>query len=64
MDGSFSGILEMNIWGNKLVIDILLKECLLEDIKSFIFQYLELGLVSRSCECIKEFLDPFVDVCA
>ena len=49
---------------NKLVGDIFLKEGLLEEITSFIIHYLELGLVSSSCECVKEFLEPFVDPCA
>ena len=50
--------------GNKLVGDLLLKEGFLEDITSFIIYYMELGLVSRSCECVKEFWDPFVYACA
>ena len=50
--------------GNKLVGDLLLEEGLLEEVTSFIIYYMELGLVSSSCECVKEFLDPFVDACA
>ena len=64
MDGSFCGIPEMYMRGNKLVGDLLLQEGLLEDITSFIIYYMELGLVSISCECVKDFLDPFVDACA
>ena len=54
----------MDMRGNKLVGDILLKEGLLEEITSFIIYYMELGLVSSSCECVKEVLDPFLDACA
>ena len=54
----------MYMRGNKLVGDLLLQEGLLEDITSFIIYYMELGLVSISCECVKDFLDPFVDACA
>ena len=50
--------------GNKLVGDFFLRECLLEDITSFIIYYMDLGLVSRSFECVKDFLDSFVDACA
>ena len=50
--------------GNKLVGDLLLKEGIIEDIKSFIIHYMKLGIVSSSSECVKEFLDPFVDACA
>ena len=50
--------------GNKLVGDPLLEEGLLEEVTSFIIYYMELGLVSISCECVKDFLDPFVDACA
>ena len=64
LDGSFCGIPEMDIQGNKLVGDLSLKEGLLEEITSFIIYYMELGLVSSSCEYVKEFLDPFVDACA
>ena len=63
-DGSFCGIHAMDMRGNKLVGYILLKEGILEDITSFIMHYMELGHVFSSCECVKEFLDPFVDVCA
>ena len=52
LDGSFSGITEMNIWGNNLVRDIFLKENLLEDIKSFIVHDLELGIVTSNCEYV------------
>ena len=49
--------------GNKLVGYLSLKESLLEDITGLIIYYMKLGIVSRSCECVKEFLNPFVDVC-
>ena len=62
LDGSFCSFPEMDMRGNKLVGDILLKEGILEDITSFIIHYMELGHVSSSCECVKDFLDPFVDV--
>ena len=64
LDGYFGGIPEMNVWGVKLLRGIYLKEGLLEEITSFIIYYMELGLVSSSCECVKEFLDLFVDACA
>ena len=60
--GSFCGILEMNMGGNKL-IRVFLKEVLLEEIKSFIIHNLDIDLVPSSCEFAKEFLDPFVDTC-
>ena len=44
LDGYFDGIMEMNIWGDKLLRGIYLKEGLLEEITSFIFHYLELGI--------------------
>ena len=47
-----------------LVGDILLKEGLLEKITSFIIYYMELGLMSSSCEYVKEFLDLFFYACA
>ena len=47
-----------------MIGDISLKEGLLEEITSFIIYYMELGIVSSSYECVKEFLDPFVDACA
>ena len=49
------------MWGNNLVGDLLLKDGLLENITSFIIYYMELGIVYISCDCVKEFLDPFVD---
>ena len=64
LDGSFCGILAMDMWRNKLLGDLFLRKGLLEDNTSFIIYYMEPGLVSSSCECVKEFLDPFVDVCA
>ena len=50
--------------GNDLVGDLLLKEVILEYITDFIIHYMELGIVSSSCEYVKEFLNPFVDACA
>ena len=50
--------------GNKLVGDLLLKEGIIEDVKSFIIHYMELGIVFSSCELVKEFLDSFVDTFA
>ena len=44
LDGYFGGIPEMNMWGDKLLRGIYLKEGLLEEITSFIFHYLELGI--------------------
>ena len=64
LDGSFGGIPEMYIWGNKLVRDLYIKEGILEKLTIFIIHYLELGIVSSSCECVKKFFDPFVDACA
>ena len=64
MDGSFCGIPEIDMRENKLVGDISLKEGLLEDITIFIIYYMELGLVSSICECVKEFFETFVDACA
>ena len=64
MDGYLCGITAMDMRGNKLVGDILLKEGLLEEITSFIIYYMDFGLVSSSCECVKEFLETFVDACA
>ena len=49
----------MHMRRNKLVGYLFLKEGLLEEITGFIIYYMELGLVSSSCECVKEFLDPF-----
>ena len=54
----------MNMRDNNLVRGISPKEDLLEEFKSFIIHDLELMLVSRSCECFKDFLNPFVDACA
>ena len=64
LDGSFGGIPEMYIWGNKLVRDLYIKEGILEELTSFIIHDLELGIVSSSCECVKDVLGPFVDACA
>ena len=50
--------------GDKLVEYLFLKEGLLEEITSLIIYYMGLGLVYSSCECVKEFLDHFIDVCA
>ena len=49
---------------NNMIGDISIKEDILEYITSFIINFIELGLVSSSCECVKDFLDPFVDACA
>ena len=49
--------------GNKLVGDIFLEEVIFEDITSFIIHYLDIGLVSSSCECVKDFFNPVVDAC-
>ena len=54
----------MDMWGNKLVGDISLKGGILEDITGFVIRYMELGIVSSSCEYVREFFDPFVDACA
>ena len=64
LDGSSAAFWQMNMWGNKLVIYLLIKSGLLEEITSFISHDLELGLVSSSFDYVKEFLDPFVDACA
>ena len=53
----------MDMWGNKLVGDISLKGSILEDITGFVIRYMELGIVSSSWECVKEFSDPFVYAC-
>ena len=53
----------MDMRGNKLVGYLSLTEGLLEKITSFIINYMDIGLVCSSCECVKEFLDPFVDAC-
>ena len=52
LDGSFGGIPEMNMWGNKMVRGIFIKEGLLDEITRFIIHDLELRLVHRSCECV------------
>ena len=64
LDGSFCGILTTDMWGNKLLGYLLLKEDLLEDITSFIIDIMDIGHVASSCECVKDFLDSFVDACA
>ena len=51
LDGSFCGILEMNIRGGDGK-GYFIKEGLLEDIKSFIFHGLGIGLVTKSCEYV------------
>ena len=53
----------MDMRRHKLVEDLLIKEGILKEITRFIIYYMELGLVSTSCEFVKEFLDPFVDAC-
>ena len=63
LDGYFCGITAMDIRGNKLLVDLFLKEGLLEEITGFITHYMDLGLVSRTCKYVKEFLKPFVDAC-
>ena len=52
LDGSFGGILEMNMRGNNIIRDIFLMEGLLEDITRCIVHDLELGIATRSCEYI------------
>ena len=52
LDGSFSRILEMNMRGNKLVRDIFLEKGLLDDITRLIVHYLEIGIVTSSCDHI------------
>ena len=42
----------MNMWGNKLVRYIFLKECILDDITSFTIHDVELGRVTSSCEYV------------
>ena len=54
----------MDVRGEKLVGYLLLKEGLIEEITVFIIHYMEIGLVSRIFEYVKEFLDPFFDACA
>ena len=63
LDGSFCGIMVMDMRGQKLVEDLLIKEGIIKEITRFIIYYMELGLVSTSCEFVKDFLDPFVDAC-
>ena len=64
MDGYLFGIPEMDMRGNKLVGDILFKEGLLEEITSFAIYYMDVGLVSNSCECVKAFWEPYFYACA
>ena len=52
LDGSFGVIPAMNMRGDKLVMDLSLKEVILEKIKIFIIHDLELGILSSSCECV------------
>ena len=52
LDGSFGEIPAMNMWGDKLVRDLYLKEDILEEIKIFIIHDLELGILSSSYECV------------
>ena len=54
----------MDMRGKNIVGHIFLNQDILEDITGFIIHYMELGHVSSSCECVKDFLDPFVDACA
>ena len=51
----------MDMGGNNMVGYLLLKNGILEEITSFIVYYMKLGILPSSCECVKEFLDPFVD---
>ena len=53
LDGYFGGIPGMNMWGYMLVRYNSLKEGIIEVITSFIINYLEIGIVSSSCECVK-----------
>ena len=53
LDGYFYGISEMYMRGDNLVGDILLKEGLLEESTSFVIHYMELEIVSSSCELVK-----------
>ena len=50
--------------GNKLVGDIYLEEGLFDDITGFIIHYMDLGIMSSSCEYVNKFFYPFVDACA
>ena len=54
----------MDIRGNKLVGYIFIKDGILEDITSCIIYYMDIGIIYSSCECVKEFLVPFVYACA
>ena len=63
LDSSFSDILEMNMRGNKLVGDLFLGKGLLEEITRFIVNYLDIGILTSSSECVQEFLDSFGDAC-
>ena len=63
LHSSFCGIVAIDMQGNKMVGYFSLMEGILEEITSFIIYYTELGLVYISCDCVKEFLDPFVDAC-
>ena len=51
-DGYFRGIPAMNMWGNKVVRNIFLKEALLDDITRFIVLDLELDIAIISCEYV------------
>ena len=53
LDGYFYGIPEMYMRRDNLVGDILLKEGLLEESTSFVIHYMELEIVSSSCELVK-----------
>ena len=64
LDEYFSCITVMNMWGNKLVRDIFLKEGLLEDITSIIVHDMELGRVTSRCEYVQEFWYTFLGACA
>ena len=42
----------MNMWGNKMVRGIFIKEGLLDEITRFIIHDLELGIETSSCEYV------------
>ena len=64
LDDSFSGILAMNMRGDKLVRDIFLEKGIIEDITSFGVHDLDIGLVTISHERVQDVLDTFIDACA
>ena len=55
LDGSFICITDIDIQGDNLVRNIFLKDSLLEDITSFVFHDLEIGLLASSCEYVDDF---------